>query len=173
MEPVLTADVAPLTAVYAGTFDPLTLGHEDLLRRASALFGRLIVAVAAGHHKRTLFTADERLEIAREATAHYKNVEVMPFRGLLRDFMVQNGGKVVVRGVRGATDYDYEFQMAGMNRQLMPDVETIFMTPGDRYAFVSSTFVREIATLGGDVSGFVAPSVLRRLQERVGSPTRT
>ena len=156
-------------AVYPGTFDPMTLGHEDLMRRASRLFGRLILAVAAGHHKRTMFTIAERLEIASELAAKYPNVEVLAFRGLLRDFVVAHDGQVVVRGLRAVSDFEYEFQMAGMNRQLMPDVETLFLTPSDQYQFVSGTFVREIATLGGDVSKFVAPSVLRRLQDRVTS----
>lgn len=157
----------PLIAVYPGTFDPMTLGHEDLMRRASRLFDRLILAVAAGHHKRTMFTIAERLEIAREIAAPYGNIEVTAFRGLLRDFVVGAGAKVVVRGLRAVTDFEYEFQMAGMNRQLMPEVETVFMTPSDQYQFVSGTFVREIATLGGDVSKFVAPSVLTRLKSRV------
>ena len=160
-----------LTAVHPGTFDPMTLGHEDLMRRASRLFGRLIVAVAAGHHKRTMFTIAERLEIAQEIAAPCPNVEVVAFRGLLRDFVVEHGGKVVVRGLRAVSDFEYEFQMAGMNRQLMPDVETVFLTPSDQYQFVSGTFVREIATLGGDVSKFVAPSVLARLQARVSQST--
>ncbi|MFZ2649770.1 MAG: pantetheine-phosphate adenylyltransferase [Burkholderiaceae bacterium] len=158
-----------LTAVYPGTFDPMTLGHEDLMRRASRLFERLIVAVAAGHHKRTLFSVDERLQIATEVAAHYPNVEVMAFRGLLSEFVIQQSGKVVVRGLRAVSDFEYEFQMAGMNRQLMPNVETVFLTPGDLYQFVSGTFVREIATLGGDVSKFVSPSVLYRLKQRVNS----
>jgi pantetheine-phosphate adenylyltransferase len=153
--------------VYPGTFDPMTLGHADLMRRASNLFDRLVLAVAAGHHKRTMFTIAERLEMAQEIAAPYPNVEVMAFRGLLRNFVVDLGGKVVIRGLRAVSDFEYEFQMAGMNRQLMPDVETVFMTPSDQYQFVSGTFVREIATLGGDVSKFVAPSVLRRLQDRV------
>jgi len=158
---------SPLIAVYPGTFDPMTLGHEDLMRRACGLFDKLLLAVAAGHHKRTMFTIDERIDIAKEVAQPYKNVEVVAFRGLLRDFVVENGGKVVVRGLRAVSDFEYEFQMAGMNRQLMPEVETIFMTPSDQFQFVSGTFVREIAMLGGDVSKFVAPSVLRRLQERV------
>jgi pantetheine-phosphate adenylyltransferase len=158
---------SPLIAVYPGTFDPMTLGHEDLMRRACGLFDKLLLAVAAGHHKRTMFTIDERIDIAKELAQPYKNVEVVAFRGLLRDFVVENDGKVVVRGLRAVSDFEYEFQMAGMNRQLMPEVETIFMTPSDQFQFVSGTFVREIATLGGDVSKFVAPSVLRRLQERV------
>jgi pantetheine-phosphate adenylyltransferase len=145
----------------------MTLGHEDLMRRAGRLFERLIVAVAAGHHKRNLFTLDERLEIAQELAAKYGNVEVIPFRGLLRDFVVGHNGKVVVRGLRAVSDFEYEFQMAGMNRQLMPEVETVFMTPSDQYQFVSGTFVREIATLGGDVSKFVSPSVHERLRARV------
>ena len=157
----------PLTAVYPGTFDPMTLGHEDLMRRASRLFDRLIVAVAAGHHKRTMFTVEERLDIAQELAAPCGNVEVMAFRGLLRDFVVEHGGKVVVRGLRAVSDFEYEFQMAGMNRQLMPEVETLFLTPSDQFQFVSGTFVREIATLGGDVSKFVSPSVLNRLKDRV------
>ncbi len=162
--------VTRLTAVYPGTFDPMTLGHEDLMRRASRLFERLIVAVAAGHHKRTMFPIDERLEIATELAAQYPNVEVMAFRGLLRDFVVGHGGKVVVRGLRAVSDFEYEFQMAGMNRQLMPEVETVFLTPGDKHQFISGTFVREIANLGGDVSKFVSPSVLARLQQRVKTP---
>ena len=158
-----------LTAVYPGTFDPMTLGHEDLRRRASRLFDRLVVAVAAGHHKQTMFTVDERLEIATALARQYPNVEVVAFRGLLRDFVVDIGGKVVVRGLRAVSDFEYEFQMAGMNRQLMPDVETVFLTPSDQFQFVSGTFVREIATLGGDVSKFVSPSVLDLLRARVST----
>ena len=161
---------SPLIAVYPGTFDPMTLGHEDLMRRACGLFDKLLLAVAAGHHKRTMFTIDERIDIAKEIAQPYKNVDVIAFRGLLRDFVVENDGKVVVRGLRAVSDFEYEFQMAGMNRQLMPEVETIFMTPSDQFQFVSGTFVREIASLGGDVSKFVAPSVLRRLKERITQP---
>ena len=166
--------VTRLTAVYPGTFDPMTLGHEDLMRRASRLFERLILAVAAGHHKRTMFTIAERLDIAtRAGRPRTPNVEVMAFRGLLRDFVVEHGGKVVVRGLRAVSDFEYEFQMAGMNRQLMPEVETVFLTPSDQYQFVSGTFVREIATLGGDVSKFVSPSVLERLQRARRSATES
>ncbi len=156
-----------ITAVYPGTFDPMTLGHEDLMRRACSLFDCLIVAVAAGHHKNTLFSVQERLEIATELASQYPNVQVIAFRSLLRDFVVEHGGKVVVRGLRAVSDFEYEFQMAGMNRQLMPEVETLFLTPSDQFQFVSGTFVREIATLGGDVSKFVSPSVLSRLHRRV------
>ena len=163
----MTPAIQQLTAIYPGTFDPMTLGHQDLMRRASRLFSRLIVAVAAGHHKNTMFSLEERLDIAQELAAPYPNIEVIAFRGLLRNFVIEHGGKVVVRGLRAVSDFEYEFQMAGMNRQLMPDVETLFLTPSDQYQFVSGTFVREIAMLGGDVSKFVAPSVLERLQRRV------
>jgi pantetheine-phosphate adenylyltransferase len=159
--------VTPLIAVYPGTFDPMTLGHEDLMRRAAHLFDRLILAVAVGHHKLTMFTIAERLDMAREIASPYPNVEVLAFRGLLRDFVVGHSGDVVVRGLRAMSDFDYEFQMAGMNRQLMPEVETLFLTPSDQFQFISGTFVREIASLGGDVSKFVAPSVLSRLTDRV------
>ena len=156
-------------AVYPGTFDPMTLGHEDVVRRACQLFGRLIVGVAAGHHKKSLFTMQERVEMAREALAAYPQVTVESFSGLVRDFVVARGGKAMVRGVRAVTDFDYEFQLAGMNRHLMPDVETVFLTPSDKYQFISSTFVREIAVLGGEVHQFVSPSVQQRLIDKVRS----
>lgn len=158
----------PVIAVYPGTFDPITLGHEDVVRRASQLFDRVIVAVAAGHHKKTLFTLEERLEMVRESVVPYANVSVEGFTGLVRDFVVAKGGKAMVRGLRAVTDFDYEFQLAGMNRHLMPDVETVFLTPGDKYQFISSTFVREIASLGGEVDKFVSPAVQASLMERVG-----
>lgn len=157
-------------AVYPGTFDPITLGHEDLVRRAADLFDRLIVAVAAGHHKKTLFNLDERVEMVRQVVSPYPHVEVDTFDGLVRDFVVDRGGKAVVRGLRAVTDFDYEFQMAGMNRALMPDVETVFLTPGDRFQFISSTFVREIATLGGEVGQFVSPTVLAALNRKLAAP---
>ena len=156
-------------AVYPGTFDPITLGHEDVVRRATQLFGRVIVAVAAGHHKNTLFSVDERLAMVRESVQGYPQVEVESFAGLLRDFVVQRGGKAMVRGLRAVTDFDYEFQLAGMNRTLMPEVETVFLTPSDKYQFISSSFVREIATLGGEVEKFVSPLVLERLMRKVNS----
>ncbi len=157
-------------AVYPGTFDPITLGHEDVVRRATQLFGRVIVAVAAGHHKKTLFSVNERLEMVREATKGYSQVQVESFDGLLRDFVVQRGGKAMVRGLRAVTDFDYEFQLAGMNRTLMPEVETVFLTPSDKFQFISSSFVREIATLGGEVDKFVSPQVLERLLRKVAPP---
>ncbi|MCW5238839.1 pantetheine-phosphate adenylyltransferase [Verminephrobacter eiseniae] len=158
-----------LLAVYPGTFDPITLGHEDVVRRATQLFERVIVAVAAGHHKKTLFALDERIEMVRDAVKSYPRVQVESFAGLLRDFVVARGGKAMVRGLRAVTDFDYEFQLAGMNRSLMPQVETVFLTPGDKYQFISSTFVREIAALGGEVHKFVSPAVQERLQAKVRS----
>jgi pantetheine-phosphate adenylyltransferase len=154
-------------AVYPGTFDPMTLGHEDVVRRATQLFDRVIVAVAAGHHKKALFSLDERMEMARESVRAYPQVEVESFSGLLRDFVVARGGKAMVRGLRAVTDFDYEFQLAGMNRSLMPEVETVFLTPSDRYQFISSTFVREISSLGGEVDKFVSPYVNARMLEKV------
>lgn len=154
-------------AVYPGTFDPMTLGHEDVVRRATQLFDRVIVAVAAGHHKKAMFTLTERIDMVRELVKPWPQVQVESYDGLLRDFMVSRGGKAVVRGLRAVTDFDYEFQLAGMNRSLMPQVETVFLTPSDRYQFISSTFVREIATLGGEVDKFVSPLVQQRLMEKV------
>jgi pantetheine-phosphate adenylyltransferase len=155
-------------AVYPGTFDPMTLGHEDVVRRACQLFDRVIVAVAAGYHKKALFSLEDRIEMARESVKRYPQVTVESFSGLVRDFVVARGGKAMVRGLRAVTDFDYEFQLAGMNRSLMPDVETVFLTPGDKYQFISSTLVREIATLGGEVDKFVSPHVQQRLMEKVG-----
>ena len=156
-------------AVYPGTFDPMTLGHGDVVRRATQLFGRVIVAVAAGHHKKTMFSLDERMAMVREAIKIYPQVEVESFSGLMRDFVVARGGKAMVRGLRAVTDFDYEFQLAGMNRTLMPDVETVFLAPSDQFQFISSTFVREIASLGGEVDKFVSPEVNQRLMEKVRS----
>jgi len=158
-----------LTAVFPGTFDPITLGHEDMLRRAAQLFDRVIVAVAAGHHKKSLFSVQERLDMARAALASVPEVEVLEFHGLLRDFVQLQQAQVMVRGVRSATDFDYEMQLAGMNRQLMPTVETVFLPPNDKYQFISSTLVREIATLGGAVDAFVSPGVNQRLLDKLRS----
>lgn len=158
-----------LIAVYPGTFDPITLGHEDVVRRAAQLFGQVIVAVAAGHHKKAMFSLQERIEMAREVVQPYPGVQVESFDGLMRDFVVQRGARAMVRGLRAVTDFDYEFQLAGMNRSLMPDVETVFLTPSDKFQFISSTFVREIATLGGEVDKFVSPCVNERLLQKVRS----
>jgi pantetheine-phosphate adenylyltransferase len=158
----------PVIAVYPGTFDPITLGHEDILVRSAQLFDRVILAVAAGHHKKTLFTLDERMAMAREAMAAYPQVTVEPFSGLVRDFVRAHGAQVMVRGVRAVTDFDYEFQLAGMNRQLMPDVETVFLTPSASCQFISSTFVREISQLGGegDARDLVSAPVYARLMAK-------
>lgn len=158
-----------VTAVYPGTFDPMTLGHEDVVRRACQLFDTVIVAVAAGHHKKALFTLQERIDMAREVVQPYPQVRVEGFSGLVRDFVVSRGAKAMVRGLRAVTDFDYEFQLAGMNRSLMPEVETVFLTPSDKYQFISSTFVREIAMLGGEVDKFVSATVQQRLVEKVRS----
>ncbi|MCM1128265.1 MAG: pantetheine-phosphate adenylyltransferase [Alistipes senegalensis] len=154
-------------AVYPGTFDPLTRGHEDLVRRSSALFRKLIVAVADSRIKKPFFTMEERLEIANEVLSHYQNVEVVAFTGLLKDLVRQYDARVIIRGLRAVSDFEYEFQMAGMNRYLMPEVETLFMTPSDQYQFISGTIVREIAVLGGDVSKFVFPSVEVWLRNKI------
>ena len=153
-----------VVAVYPGTFDPLTRGHEDLVRRASSIFDTLVVGVADSRNKKPFFTLKERLDIAHEVLGHYPNVQVMSFKGLLKDFVRTNNARVIVRGLRAVSDFEYEFQMAGMNRNLYPDVETVFLTPGEQYLFISATMVREIASLGGDVSHFVNPIILPRLR---------
>jgi len=155
-----------ITAIYPGTFDPLTRGHEDLVRRAASLFDRVVVGVAYSRNKKPFFSIDERVEIAREVLGHYPNVKVASFAGLLKDFVREQEGRVIVRGLRAVSDFEYEFQMAGMNRHLLPEVETLFMTPSDQYQFISGTIVREIAELGGDVGKFVFPSVERWLQAK-------
>jgi pantetheine-phosphate adenylyltransferase len=154
-------------AIYPGTFDPLTRGHEDLVRRAASLFRRVIVGIAESRTKRTFFSLQERVAMAREVLAGFPNVEVVGFDSLLMDFMRLHGSTIILRGLRAVSDFEYEFQMAGMNRNLYPDVETVFLTPGEQYMFISATMVREIALLGGDVSKFVQPSVQRRLAEKV------
>jgi pantetheine-phosphate adenylyltransferase len=154
-------------AVYPGTFDPITLGHEDLVRRGSRLFDSLVVGVADSRGKRPFFSLDERVAMAQEALAGYSNVSVTGFSGLLMDFIRAHDARVIVRGLRAVSDFEYEFQMAGMNRNLFPDVETIFMTPSDEYMFVSATMVREIGLLGGDVSRFVRPEVADHLTAKI------
>lgn len=156
-----------ITAVYPGTFDPITRGHEDLVRRAAAIFDQVIVGVAASRGKNPFFTLEERLEIAHEVLGHYPNVTIKSFDGLLKDFVRQENARVIIRGLRAVSDFEYEFQMAGMNRYQLPDIETLFMTPSDQYQFISGTFVREIAILGGDVSKFVFPCVERWLRRKV------
>jgi len=154
-------------AVYPGTFDPITRGHEDLVRRASTLFDEMIVAVADSRGKSPFFTVEERVAMARETLAPFKNVRVEGFSGLLMDFLHKHDAKIILRGLRAVSDFEYEFQMAGMNRNLFPDVETLFLTPAEQYMFISATMVREIASLGGDVSPFVNPIVIPRLKAKI------
>jgi pantetheine-phosphate adenylyltransferase len=156
-------------AVYPGTFDPFTRGHEDLVRRASRLFDKIVVGVATSGGKGPIFTMDERVDIAREVLAPYPNVEVKGFSCLLMEFLRQNNARVILRGLRAVSDFEYEFQMAGMNRKLYPDVETVFLTPAEEFMFISATMVREIARLGGDVSKFVQPSVNERLRLKINN----
>ncbi|NMF89536.1 pantetheine-phosphate adenylyltransferase [Aromatoleum petrolei] len=154
-------------AIYPGTFDPFTRGHEDLVRRASLLFNRVVVAVAESRGKGPIFTLEERVQIARDVVAPFGNVDVIGFDGLLMDFLRAQNARLILRGLRAVSDFEYEFQMAGMNRKLFPDVETVFLTPAEEYMFISATMVREIARLGGDVSKFVQPAVYQRLLQKV------
>ena len=158
-----------IKAVYPGTFDPLTRGHEDLVRRAATLFDSLVLAIADSKAKRPYFTVDERIDMAREVLGDLKNVQVLGFSGLLTEFVRQQKARVVLRGLRAVSDFEYEFQLAGMNRDLYPDMETVFLTPGDQHMFISATLVREIAALGGNVAKFVHPAVRKRLLAKVKS----
>jgi pantetheine-phosphate adenylyltransferase len=158
-----------LKVVYPGTFDPFTKGHEDLVRRAAKLFDRVVVGIADSESKRPMFTAAERIAMTREVLAGYPNVEVVGFSGLLMDFVHSIGASVIVRGLRAVSDFEYEFQMAGMNRNLYPEVETLFLTPAEQYLFMSATIVREIARFGGNVSSFVHPVVAARLTAKVAA----
>ena len=154
-------------AVYPGTFDPITNGHEDLIQRASRLFDHVVVGVAQSSAKRPFFSLDERVEIAREVLSPYKNVTVKGFRGLLSQFVNEEKASVILRGLRAVSDFEYEFQLAGMNRRLAPGVETLFLTPSDKYLFLSATIVREIAVLGGDISAFVHPLTAERMRGKI------
>jgi pantetheine-phosphate adenylyltransferase len=154
-------------AVYPGTFDPFTRGHEDLVRRAARLFAHVVVGIADSSGKRPIFSLAERVDMARALTRDLPNVKVVGFAGLLMDFLRERNARVILRGLRAASDFEYEFQMAGMNRCLHPDVETLFLTPGEQYMFISATMVREIAMLGGDVSQFVHPLVSEKLAEKL------
>jgi len=151
--------------VYPGTFDPITRGHEDVVRRAAGLFGEVIVAVAASRSA-TLFSLEERVEMAREVFAGFDNVRVEGFDTLLMNYVRSQNARVVLRGLRAVSDFEFEFQLAGMNRTLHPDVETLFLTPAEQYTFISASIVREIARFGGDVSKFVSPLVAARLKEK-------
>ena len=159
-----------IRALYPGTFDPLTRGHEDLVRRASTLFDSVILGIADSRAKKPFFALAERIEIAREVLADLRNVEIVGFTGLLIDFARQQNARVVVRGLRAVSDFEYEFQLAGMNRNLNPDMETVFLTPSAEHMFISATLVREIAMFGGDVSKFVHPIVRAKLAARAKTP---
>ena len=155
-------------AVYPGTFDPITNGHEDLIHRASRLFETLIVGVAHSQAKRPFFSLEERVALAHDVLAPYKNVTVLGFSGLLSEFVRDQSATVIMRGLRAVSDFEYEFQLAGMNRRLAPGVETLFLTPSDKYLFLSATIVREIAVLGGDISAFVHPLTVERMKAKTG-----
>ncbi len=154
-------------AVYPGTFDPITLGHEDIVHRAAALFDEVIVAVAGSTNKRTLFSFEERVSLAQNVFKHASNIKVMGFSGLLMEFVQAQNAQMVIRGLRAASDFEYEFQLAGMNRKLFPKLETIFLTPSEQTMFVSSTLVREVATLAGDVHQFVSPTVNAAIKQKL------
>lgn len=155
-----------ITAVYPGTFDPITTGHADLIKRAARFYDRLIIAVADNRNKQSLFSLNERIELAQTVLAEFENVEVMGFDTLLVDFVHEVGGNVLLRGLRAVSDFEYEFQLASMNRKLAPEIETMFMTPSEQYAFISSSLVKEISVLGGDVSEFVHPAVGSALEQK-------
>jgi len=154
----------PVIALYPGTFDPITLGHEDIVRRAARMFDVVVIAVARAHHKKTMFTLEQRLEMTRQALADCPNVRVETFDGLVIEFAKTLQARTMVRGIRSMTDFDYEFQLAGMNRRLAPAIDTVFLNTLDVYQCISSTLVREISQLGGDVAQFVSPSVLSFMQ---------
>lgn len=154
-------------AIYPGTFDPITLGHEDVVRRAARLFDEVIVAVAQSHSKKPLFNLEERVSLAANVLADCPNVRVVGFSGLLMQFAREEGAHIVIRGLRAVSDFEYEFQLAGMNRHLYPEVETLFLTPSEQYMFISASLVREIAILGGDISKFVPSIVDAAIQERL------
>ena len=155
--------VIPRIAVYSGTFDPFTLGHDDVVRRAAGLFDQLVIAVAVAHHKKSLFTLDARVDHVQNATKNIANVKVLPFDGLIMDFCAVQNACAVVRGIRNLADFDYEAQMAAMNRKLRPQVETMFLLPDAQLACISSTLVREISKLGGNVEQMVSPSIAAAL----------
>ncbi|HUD97370.1 MAG TPA: pantetheine-phosphate adenylyltransferase [Woeseiaceae bacterium] len=158
----------PVSAMYPGTFDPITLGHEDLVRRASRLFDKVVVAVAANPGKKPMFNLDERVALAKTVLSEFERVEVTGYDGLTVNFARDNELQVIVRGLRAISDFEYEFQLANMNRHLTDEVETAFLTPTETYTYISSSLVREIASMGGDISEFVSPKVKLALLERCG-----
>ncbi|MDH3276051.1 MAG: pantetheine-phosphate adenylyltransferase [Gammaproteobacteria bacterium] len=158
-----------VSAMYPGTFDPITFGHEDLVRRAARLYDKVVVAIAAHPgSKAPMFTFGERVELAESALSTIKNIEVTGYEGLTVDFAREHGLAVIIRGLRAVSDFEYEFQLANMNRHLTDEVETVFLTPTDKYTFISSSLVREVASLGGDVAEFVSADVKQALLERCG-----
>lgn len=154
------------TAVYAGTFDPITFGHVDLIDRASRIFTEVVVGIAASPNKKPLFTLDERVSLAEQVLSQYSNVKVYGFQSLLLDFAREHQANVILRGLRAVADFDYEFQLASMNRFINPGIESMFLMPSEKYMYVSSSIVREIASLGGDVSGFVPEAVMGALKNK-------
>ncbi|MDC1528255.1 pantetheine-phosphate adenylyltransferase [Gammaproteobacteria bacterium] len=153
------------TVVYPGTFNPITNGHTDLVERASAIFDRVIVAVGSSKLKSTMAPLEKRVSVTREVLAHIDNVEVTGFEGLLTDFVKKQNARLILRGLRTVADFEYEFQLVGMNRVLAPDIETIFLAPAEEFSYISSTLVREIAAYGGDISSFVSPLVVKAMKE--------
>lgn len=159
---------SPCAALYPGTFDPITHGHTDLVSRAARVFDHVIVAIAESPHKKPFFSLERRIELAASQLGEMDNIEIVGFSNLLVDFVQEKGASVIVRGLRAVSDFEYEFQLASMNRNLCEEVETMFLTPDERYGFISSKLVREVARLGGDVSKFVGPEIARALQEQFG-----
>jgi len=159
---------SPLVAMYPGTFDPITHGHTDLVTRAARVFEKVIVAIAESPHKTPFLSLEKRIELARTQIGHLDNIEIVGFSNLLVDFVRDSGASVIVRGLRAVSDFEYEFQLASMNRNLCEDIETMFLTPDEKYAFISSTLVREVARLHGDVSQFVGPEIEIAMKEQFG-----
>ena len=159
---------AQCSALYPGTFDPITHGHTDLVSRAALVFDKVIVAIAESPHKTPFFSLEKRIELAESQLGHLDNIEIVGFSNLLVDFVQEKGAKVIVRGLRAVSDFEYEFQLASMNRNLCEEVETMFLTPDEKYGFISSTLVREVARLGGDVSQFVGREIEQALKEQFG-----
>ena len=155
-------------AVYPGTFDPITHGHTDLVSRAARVFEHIIIAIAESPHKVPFFSLEKRIELVKSQLSHLDNIEIVGFSNLLVDFVLENNATVIVRGLRAVSDFEYEFQLASMNRNLCEEVETMFLTPDENYGYISSTLVREVARLGGDVSQFVGPEIELALKQQFG-----
>ena len=158
-----------ITAIYPGTFDPISLGHVDIVSRAAPMFGELILAVAGSTSKNTVFSADERVELATNVLSRFPNVRIMKFEGLMVDFAKKNGASIILRGLRAVSDFEYEFQLAGMNRKLMPEADTVFLPTSEKFTYISSSLVREIAKYGGDIGEFVPPGVKEVLIKKLAA----